>query len=278
TLHALTQGDLPQALRLSEMTRQAADQDSLTRAVGRELSGEEGVVSLARALAARAKEAPSEVAGEGARYLELLDPELGLPAVCARYAEEESRVVRGVFKTYLGLHAQAIVPWLLERARGEDAGDAREAVELLKLGGDAGPTLEALRSLARGQSAVRELAAEALDQLSGADERRRLLEIVLQGPVRSDRLNAIGSLDPSARTYEGLQPLVEGDLLLERDGEEQAAVLDLLVRAGGVRARVALQRLSERRVPMFRHRAETERLKKLAARTLQALERRKGAL
>ena len=274
-LHALVQGDLPQALRLSELTRDDAGRASLSRAVARELSGPAGIAALARAFTARAKEAGAGVlAEEGGRYLALLDPELALPALCERYAEEEERAVRAVLRAYLGERAQAVTPWLLERARGEDPAAARDAVELLAGGGAAGPTFEALRALARGQSAARAQATEALDRLSGADERRRLLEIVLQGPVRSDRLHALGALDPGVRTYEGLLPLVEGDELLDRDGEEQAALLDLLVRAGGVRARVALQRLSERRLPMFRHRAEAERLKQLATRTLERLKRR----
>lgn len=272
TSHILGQGDLPQALRLSEVR----GQDSLARAVARELSGEEGIAGLALALAARAQEVdPQTLSEEGGRYLELLDPETALPNVCARFAEEQDRAVRGVLERYLAQHVQAIAPWLLERGRGEDPAAAREAVALLVQGGDQGPTREALRSLARGQGPAREQAAEALEKLSGADERRRLLEIVLEGPVRSDRLNALGALDASVRTYEGLLPLVEGDRLLERDGEEQAATLDLLVRAGGVRARVALEKLSTRRLPMFRQRAETERLKKLAAHTLEGLARRK---
>ncbi|MGE0708302.1 MAG: hypothetical protein AB7N76_18465 [Planctomycetota bacterium] len=278
TLHALSRGDLDEATRMVDFATQAdGGRGRLGPAVSARLSQPDGVQALTRTLETRAGQVPSRaLVTEGLRYLARLDDQV-IDGACTQYPSIDDQRVRAVYREFLATRVERGASAIGALARSSDQRVVKDALDLLSAAGEGSAGFTVLTQLARSSDDIGPLAQDRVDELTGEVERRRLLAIVLEGTNSGARLSAIKGLRerPTPRVYDGLLPLLEGDALVERDPQEVEAILDLLVAAGGVRATRALGQLSERRLPLFRRRAETERLRSMASDRLRALRDRK---
>jgi hypothetical protein len=279
TLHALSRGDLELATRLAQVAIPSPGvRSAMGAAVAACLSLPEGIAALARTLEARAGSlSPEALLAEGLSYLGCLGAG-AVEGVVAHFPDLGDESARAVFREFLIRNLEQGASAVAGLTRHEDEDVVRDAIHMLA-GSDKGSrAFGLLQEIARSPEGgvATEFALEFVDQESGESDRRRLVETLSKSHSPGDREDALADLQEHAtqQTYTDLLPLVEGDELLGRSENEVKAILDLMIRAGGARASRGLQQLSERRTPLFRRRAETERLKEIASEKLGDLRRR----
>lgn len=275
TLHALKQGDLAQATKMTEWIGQASQsRGSLGPTVFSRLAEADALASLSEALASRTGIPREAVATEGITYLSRLGPR-AIESMRSHYPEVESALVRSVYRDFMTSRIEDSAETLAALARNEDANVAREAVDALASLGADSIGFGYLRDIAKSEGASRQIALERVDELTGETERRELLATVAGGPSERARLEALAALAerPTARTFAGLVPILEGSAILERSEEEMRAIVTLMRRSGGARTRVVFKTFANRRLPLLRRRAEAQALREIVVEALEALKR-----
>lgn len=273
TLHALKQGDLAQATRMTDWIGQASEsREALGPSVYSRLAAPDALASLSEALASRTGIPREAVATEGITYLSRLGSR-ALDSMRSHYPEVESALVRSVYRDFMTSRIEDSAKTLAALARSEDASVAREAVDALASLGADSVGFGYLRDLAKFEGACGRLALERVDELTGETERRELLRVVAGGPSQRARLEALEALGerPTARTFAGLVPILEGSAILERGEVEMRALVDLMLKSGGARTRVVFRALANRRLPLLRRRAEAQALREIVVEALESL-------
>ena len=275
TLHALKQGDLAQATRMTEWVSQASEsRESLGPTVFSRLSTADGLASLSEALTSRTGIPRQAVATEGINYLSRLGSS-AIHSMRSHYPDVESALVRSVYRDFMVSRIEDSAETLAALARNQDPNVAREAVDALASLGPDSVGFGYLRDLAQSEGAVRQVALERIDDLTGETERRDLLNSVARGHSEGDRLAALAALAkrPTARTFAGLVPILEGTAILDRSESEMRAIVDVMRESGGARTRVVFRAFVNRRVPLLRRRSEVLALREIVLEALEVLKR-----
>jgi hypothetical protein len=271
TLNALTKNDVERATALLGRVPTTAGSEEVVRFVSARLGTDQSLALLATALEAERSATPTApIIDRGLRYLSLLDA-TAVSGVCQLYSTVGSPDVRKVFQRYLSSRVQEAPE---EIAKITLAGDARVVAEAASVLASAGRDSRAWRLLeeAAGRS---QAAREVLDDATGEKGRRELVRIVISDPSEQRRLEALGQLEEAGnvRSFDDLAALVQDAAFAQREEVEIGRVLDLLVKAGSLRAVRVLQELAGRKTILFGRR-EAQRLSALARERLDGLRNR----
>lgn len=279
TLAALGRGEVEAATATLARLPAGPEAAAVSQVVSARLGSEQGLGLLATALETRrGRVGEQELTDIGQRYLSYLDGG-ALPAMCQVYPTVGSEVIRRVFREYLSSRVEQGAEAIASMTLAADRTVAEEAAQLLA---SAGRGSEAWRLLERaaddGMNAVASaVARDVLDTVTGEKLRRERVRVVQRGPDKAERMAALEALAPTAgpRLFEDLLPTVHDHEFPRRDEDEVEAVLELLVRSGGLRSVRALQELAQRRTLIF-GRKEAQRASAIAQRHLDALKRPRG--
>ncbi len=276
-INVLWQGDV---VRAADLLGRAEAGGALHPELISRLTGRDALALVVRALRpSESAPPPSDEAAQAAvRYLAHLGPTAVGPVARAwgRLADADvQRIVRTFLAAQVTSQPEALVP-LTEHGEPQVAADAvamfveaarhpRIKEHLERFAAD--PSVPARQARAR----------EALDDLSGDGERKRLLQALEAGPDRGERVAAARRLAEvgNLQTFERLCALAQHKDFAQRDDEELDAVLGALTRLGGVRAVRLLQELSERRSLLGRQ--NTQRLSTAASTWLAELKKTRRA-
>jgi len=275
TLHALQQGDLARATQMTEWVSRASEsRESLGSTVFTRLSTADALASLSEALSTRTGIPRQAVATEGINYLSRLGPS-AIHSMRSHYPEVESALVRSVYRDFMVSRIEDSGETLAALARSQDPNVSREAVDALASLGPDSVAFGYLRDLAQAEGAARRVALERVDELTGETERKDYLATVAEGQSEAARLEALAALAerPTARTFAGLVPVLEGAAILDRPESEMRAIVDLMRESGGARTRVVFKAFVNRRLPLLRRRSEAVALREIVLEALEALKR-----
>lgn len=269
-LFALNNGDLRQATKLASFSTVNGERTKITSLVAAQLCSVEAFQALSQ-------HTSDKLSTLGLEYLQHLG-ETAVQATCDSYARVEDPRVRRVLVDFLTLYVNDKADTIATLVRHPNETIANEAVELLGSQGRDSAGFSVLMKLSKLQVGG---ATDKVLEMTGENERRQMVAALVESDDRESRMEALAGLAESAgrgfapsneRLFDDLQ-----DFLLEwngspgRDELEISVILDVLVLCEPKRAKNALKRVSARKLPLLRGRAEIQRLKDCARLRLEKI-------